>query len=1509
VVDFTAIVGGTGGQRDGFEELVCQIARRSPPDTGSEYRRIHGAGGDGGVEAVWILTNGDEVGYQAKFYTTSRDVDWSAIDDSVTTALKTHPRLTKMFVAIACVLTAQTARTNARGRPQISGWGQWENHKKRWEDAATELGRSLEFVPWTAAELSEILTLPAMIGKLEYWFGAIELSPVRLERWCARTVAALEERYHPEDHVVVSTRAIFDGLQKNEAFRDSIRSARANLTEEAKISLIPLAMPEADRAHIESVRKRVASILDAMRAVDDADGPYPYPEWRDALLQMRTDVFKGLEQARAFHDALQQKAKQQPAAKPDDDNRESTSAQYLVDALGKLQDSVSKFLEVIDAEPCLCEASRFALLDGRAGSGKSHLIASEIERSLTAGCPAIFLLGTDFSAYGSAEAQILSRLEIDSLDFDKLLGVLSAKAETSGQRGLIAIDAINEGAGTALWRTALVPLANRVLAHSNLSFCVSYRSEYGSHLVTDGAKSLATVVEVKGFETPEEIEEAARVYMDKRGIVRPSSPRLDPEFSNPLFLRTACLALERDGRQEFPRGMRGTTEVLSFFLTSTARHLGTDYDGGDALVVPTRRALLGLAGKMADDRTDYIERPAAFQLINDAFTGFVPPTGKTWLEQLRFRGLLRFDPHPEIDHSDPLSVRNDVVRFSFQRFQDHLIASALLDGSSDPTDLFQVRGKLEFMLDEYGIGWLWRGVFYASYVIIADIFAVEAIDLLPGGFQKWWDRWNIQDAFVESVRWRTTSAFSDRTRELLNRLNWNHGDTISLLIELAVIEGHPWNSEFLHANLVRRKLAPRDAFWTQSLNDADYDQGHPIWRLIDWCLGDGPRRASDDVLALAAKVLAWAGSSTSWTIRDRAAKGLTCILLARPVLAEGLFAGFDDCDDPYVVERLYAVLYGASLRLRDPSNLALFSKVAWDHCFAEDKPPVHFLTRDYARGVIELAATEGQLPAEVDLELCRPPYKSKPPVFNFSEARVTARSDRIGAGSIIGSCYRGIADFGRYTLESPVQTFAAAPLSGPRPETSEELFDRFRSEVIQGNADRTSALETLQAAYAARKFVFDEGPFRLRFSAEDTKRIDVAFQHLLGMLSPEEQKRFEREALPRVQNENDHGWLIPGRGKDAVINAQQAKLWVASRAMSLGWTDKLFPYDRGRGDRDMQAGRIERIGKKYQRIGLMELLARLADNYWLKPDWGTAARAYDNPTDVSFMRDLEVSVFPRDEAEALVDMPAIPPIRCPDLAGDARAVWVNDPNLAADRLRLALGSDLGSDDWIALYRYAGHHIQGEGSSWSMFWKENDFYFISLLLMEQTERDRFLAETGEHQDDVHDWLPSDITDGPYIGELGRRSTWTVDPWGTIDSRSMNPRSYRVIKSAVHFHWESHLDSSLTNGFSRQLPIPWLLHTLDLKPDPERVGVFLDASGRSTIWTRGADNGSHLFMRRHALAELEQKTGLAAVWTIIGERQAYSRVGNNRDANGPRIRYNGTMIFKQGEPVIRSWYRPD
>jgi hypothetical protein len=67
-MDYRRIRGMDSGQRLAFEELVCQLARREPPAADAEFRRIEGAGGDGGIEAYWLLSDGSEIGYQAKYY-------------------------------------------------------------------------------------------------------------------------------------------------------------------------------------------------------------------------------------------------------------------------------------------------------------------------------------------------------------------------------------------------------------------------------------------------------------------------------------------------------------------------------------------------------------------------------------------------------------------------------------------------------------------------------------------------------------------------------------------------------------------------------------------------------------------------------------------------------------------------------------------------------------------------------------------------------------------------------------------------------------------------------------------------------------------------------------------------------------------------------------------------------------------------------------------------------------------------------------------------------------------------------------------------------------------------------------------------------------------------------------------------------------------------------------------------------------------------------------------------
>src|SRR5690554_6308599 len=88
-----------GSQRDAFEELCCQLASCEQVPEGSTFVRVGAP--DAGVECYWVLPNGDEWGWQAKFFTSPPGpTQWQQITDSVQTALEKRPRLKRYTVCM-----------------------------------------------------------------------------------------------------------------------------------------------------------------------------------------------------------------------------------------------------------------------------------------------------------------------------------------------------------------------------------------------------------------------------------------------------------------------------------------------------------------------------------------------------------------------------------------------------------------------------------------------------------------------------------------------------------------------------------------------------------------------------------------------------------------------------------------------------------------------------------------------------------------------------------------------------------------------------------------------------------------------------------------------------------------------------------------------------------------------------------------------------------------------------------------------------------------------------------------------------------------------------------------------------------------------------------------------------------------------------------------------------------------------------------------------------------------
>ena len=125
-IDFARVRSlGGGGQRDGFEQFICELVVQEPPDADARFVSLHGAGGDGGVECYWTLPDGTEHGWQAKYWINRAAVDKSQLDSSVKAALTNHPDLTKYTIAIP---TDPTGRTGGNGKSlleKINDHGGW----------------------------------------------------------------------------------------------------------------------------------------------------------------------------------------------------------------------------------------------------------------------------------------------------------------------------------------------------------------------------------------------------------------------------------------------------------------------------------------------------------------------------------------------------------------------------------------------------------------------------------------------------------------------------------------------------------------------------------------------------------------------------------------------------------------------------------------------------------------------------------------------------------------------------------------------------------------------------------------------------------------------------------------------------------------------------------------------------------------------------------------------------------------------------------------------------------------------------------------------------------------------------------------------------------------------------------------------------------------------------------------------------------------------------------------
>lgn len=1475
MIDFSKINGFSEGQRASFEELLCQLARLEKFPIGSRFRRVEGAGGDGGVEAYWTKPNGRKVGYQAKYFLRAGDIDWGQIDKSVSQAIKTHPELEKYIVGLPCDLTDKTG-TKGKGK---TGWEHWEEHIKKWTmEAVTQGICDLEFEAWPKSELLGHLSAIGTEGLREFFFSDIPMSLSWFRQKLDESIIALDERYHPEDHVNVRIQNLFSTITRSRNFRNKLDDAIFAIQNSViRENLIKDLSSQPDSSIISEIK---AAYLDLLAIEPDfqlyVDHDWPSEVWIKRIDVLEASSNKLLEW---YWDHSRTLADRAP---------ERSDLRRCIDDIEKLHSAVSELGNLLRSKYMTAECRRVAFVRGNAGAGKSHLLAQCADDALKRGQPALLLLGQRFN---DAElwTQISNQLGLNGRTSDQLLGALDAAGRANGVRTLLLVDAINEGVGSRFWRSNIGAFIHKIRNYKAVCCVIACRSEYFDAAVPEGVLRELPIFDIRGFESPEEQLDAARVYLDKRGIARPSTPWLAPEFINPLFLRSVCISLERDGRSELPPGLTGTKKILKYYLESMAKNIQRNEGSGVSLTPKLGRAVQDIAAQMLSQKQDFLSLDSCRRALAAHFGSMQPKSELEWLTVFLRYGLLRKDPNPH--SSEDVFADEDVIRFSFQRFQDFLMAEKATEEIVDIDSAFEPSGLLGFCIHESQdyIAWEWRGLVDALSTVLPEKLKKELVDCLPGGFDKWWDDWRITEAFVESIKWRDRSAFSDRSLQLLNALDSGGQNPLDVLIQVAISGDHPWNADMLHSNLEQRKLPKRDASWTVWLNNQTADTDSNIGILIEWCLGGQAPHTNPRNQYLAALTLCWVFTASNRPIRDKATKALSNIFSFNNALFSELLKRFAKTDDLYVLERLLAAAYGDCCRIPDPQKLRSYSEAVYVNIFEGGVPPYGILLRDYAQGIIELAAFKNALPLSVNLETCQPPFKSPRPRLSVTEEQLDALAKKAGGERIKDSAASFIGDFAQYEIGSRTRRFLKVPLTRAVPLSARQKLARFRRDIIATSPTKMVAFERLEHNANPYSYGIYLPTFEGKSSRPSEKDIanwqaDIAAaeRDLLKLLSKEEIRQFETEAVPALCSTNGEKFDVQ------TFDLAALKRWVAKRAYSYGWTKNRFPNDSGhRGMYSRDRPLIERIGKKYQWLALDELLSRLADNYWLEGEFDDLPQKYQQSVDIGFERDIDPTILEQAENSDLVSSHknswALDPIiELPDVDEASLAAWPFECDPGPLLKQMPFRTDDTGKRWLVAYEHqsvTNRYPEDKRADHGLRMRE--FRFLAAMRVKKRDA-RAIATAFETKGeiDLHNWPSPEIIDAGFLYESGWRSSWPQEEWRYDNWRIPTGVPYAPLIAS--YQWERHLDASLPDGYRTWLPIPWLARELRLQPDFTQPGAWKNPDGDTVLRQFRADEGGAI-----ALISADHIDGILGgestfLTVMIAERETWPGGGNQNAA---------------------------
>lgn len=1025
-IDWKDIKSYEHSQNTAFEEVVCQLAYNENKGNG-QYIRVKAP--DGGVESFLTLDNEEEIGWQAKYFFDIQDNQFKQIKKSFKTAITKHPNLVKYYVC--CPIDKADPRIPDKKFLQ----DRWNDFVEDCEAIASAKDMTVEIEFWGAFELNNKLQKPINAGMVQFWFGGDNFSKTWFAEQVNTSIRNLGPRFTPELNVEIhGINQNFDAVLKNEQVRTYIFE-KLNLLYKALKSL----KGSCDKYGLdieEDFSKLSNCLISSWQNISREDV--------NVILIDNTDDIAVKEIVRLSRSILEEISKESRTIEDESGRRTFQNDLY------EFRNAIDDF--EVESQAFNLFTHPYLIVCGDAGIGKSHLLGDFSNKLIKNKKPSIFVLGQTLTDTTNPWTQILKdELRLDCNE-DVFLGVLNTIGHAQQERIPIVIDALNEGKGRSFWKNTLAGFIERFKKYPWVALVLSVRSEYKEGILINVQQDIedGKVSEIHHLGFQSNVFEAVRSFFEYYQLALPKEPLLTQEFTNPLFLKIYCEYRKHAKTDDFAMVL---TEVFDNYFSSINAKIADDFGYRPALNY-VQKTLNKLAEEIFRNNTQSLTYEDAMQVV-DAHTYSL--NADAFLQVLIDENLLTSYQNQK-DNSE-------ILYFSYERFYDYLTAEFICNDNATLNDL-EAYLSCDISSIMYKSQYLSQGTLSILTVLIPIKFKVELFELVDK--DKIYQNYSFGLAFIDGLYWRDRSNFDfDKCKDYINNSLLRNDDLFARLIDLhykvAGKENHPLNANKLQEWLSRYALADRDAFWTTHISSGYFSEDSAIYTLIDWAKKQGfSESLTDTSRYLVAVALSWVFTSTNIKLRDNATIALTRLLQNHIHVAVQLLSTFQEVDDPYVLERVLASVYGAILSSQSHEAINEISSFILSNIFAKEEVYPNVLVRDFARNIIEYANSHNLVGfSKNELILARPPYKSVFPKTIPSNEDIdneyandyedkTIPKHRFAQDKIIDSMTteygRGTGwygDFGRYTFQSSLDDWENVQIDKLSNYAIEIIFDKF----------------------------------------------------------------------------------------------------------------------------------------------------------------------------------------------------------------------------------------------------------------------------------------------------------------------------------------------------------------------------------------------------------------------------------------------------------------------------------